>query len=379
MIVSQRDISISSVLAPFQFGNQSHLELYNDILHSFYDLLRNRLYRIKDMLKTAGKSQEEHLDQLLNQLDGVELDAYLFQPQVSNILLYGNTNEVLPIAGFLLETLSAQVAKKTHEFDPSLYSQLWSANGDYLISRDESGSGFVEYEAPRISDRVPIDFFSPYCQSLSQDDIQEDPLTKFELYSFEEAENVFEFMEASLGPVSDKNITELVCLFNNVVMVKKQVNPNGARPFISGSDGFYIGRTHVMNADKVDSEVIAEMFVHEAIHSVLYIIEEFRNWMPGFGDAARIGTSVPSNWSGNRLSIRSYFQAVFVWFGIFNFWKHALDHQLYDRERVVRRLQFVTNGFRTLDTAAIAREYGLRLGDETIETVEAAKKIVLSS
>lgn len=380
MVLTQRDISIASVLEPFRFDQGSNLTLYNDTMDVFHNILYGKLDDLKSRLKSADPNGLANLRESLASLNGAELDEFLVQPEISHVLLYRPNSNPTLVNNFLLRGLAAQLAKKTHVYDTDKYDQLWSANGDYLISYNAAEGTFEEYEALKVLDRVPLDFFSPYCQSLSQAEIHEDSRNRFELYSIEEAEEIFAFVESSLHPVlHNENIIELSCRFNNTIMIQKQVNHDNRMPFISGSDGLYIGRTHIMNPTMVPQEVIAETFVHEAIHSVLYILDEHKAWMPSNDDATRILYTVPSNWSGNLLSIRSYFQAVFVWFGIFNFWKYVLANELYNEQYVNNRLEYVTKGFKTLDMDKIVRTYGLKLPAETIDTVNAAKNIVLMS
>ncbi|MBO9732451.1 MAG: hypothetical protein J7623_27665 [Chitinophaga sp.] len=374
MVGTYNDSGIYTVLTPFQFNKGDNLPFYKNVLSIFTTILKRNF---EALMAGANLYRADDTRQLASQLNDPNLVEYLLQPEVSHRLLFDH-EQLAGADDFFLLTLSAHLAKKTGKYDSALGSRIWSANGDFLISSEEDTGNYETYEAPRVAGRVPIDFFSPCCLGLSAEEIQEGQHTLFDLYSIEEAEQIFTHLEDAVLPLADNsNFHELICLFNNVLMVKKQQNPNGKKPFISGSDGYYIGRTHVMNPDVVSAEPIAEMFVHEAIHSVLYMLEEHGPWMPGVADAHRIGISVPSNWSGNRLSIRSYFQAVFVWFGIWNLWRYARENNLYNQEWIKKRLQFVTNGFATLNLDDIRKKYDIRLPDETVDAVLAAKKIVL--
>jgi hypothetical protein len=379
MILTKPDITISGVLRLLQFQDGSNTMGYKHVREMFAGILLSNFDKLKGEIKEYDMYEYEKIQAHLYQLSEESLDAYIWQPEVSHRLLYYKGIGISDVVAFLYSTLSAEIAKKNHLYDQNLFgNQLWSGNGDYLISFDKETSSFEEYEAPRINREIPLDFFSPYCMGLSQDQINESNATHFNLYLVEEAEKVFNFMEESVQPLLDySNISELICRFNNVIMLKKQVDEAGKQRYISGSDGYFIGRTHIMNAEVVGNEFIAEVFVHEGIHSILYIIEEHQNWMPEMARALDIGITVPSNWSGNLLTIRSYFQAIFVWFGIYNFWKLCLEENIYDRDFVVKRLEFVRKGFRTLDIHEVARRYDLTLSEETIDTVSAAKNIVL--
>lgn len=92
----------------------------------------------------------------------------------------------------------------------------------------------------------------------------------------------------------------------------------------SGSNRSHIGLMSIANPDSLawTPEDLAESFVHEAIHSVLYRIElaEFLHDT----DAAALNERVCSPWSGRTLPLNTFIHACFVWFGLWNFWRLSL-------------------------------------------------------
>lgn len=72
---------------------------------------------------------------------------------------------------------------------------------------------------------------------------------------------------------------------------------------------------------------LVSAILHEAIHSYLYMVEaEF----PFSADVNRLrGWTARSPWSGRELPIASFVHAVFVWFGLAQFWKAALGAEAF--------------------------------------------------
>ncbi len=328
-------------------------------------------------LSISGTELYAELQRRYTTLSEQEQENFLLQPEVSNRLLKHPKDSATP--AFFFRSLEAEVAKHTLEYDHAVFGgSLWSANGDFLISWNTETPEFSTFESPRLLETTTIDFFSPWCLGLSHADINEDSSAIIEPYSLSEAEHILCLLGDAVEPIEDHD--KLICLirqFNNVLLIKKQFNGQRQQSFISGSDGNFIGRTHVMNPDIVPVEFIVEVLVHEAIHTVLYMIEEVESWMPDDETALRIGISVVSDWSGNKLSIRSYFQAIFVWFGLYNFWDMALRTGRYDRLFAEKRLDFIRNGFAKLRLERIIQQYGLKVSDRTMETIKVAKKTIL--
>jgi hypothetical protein len=89
----------------------------------------------------------------------------------------------------------------------------------------------------------------------------------------------------------------------------------------SWSSDEYVGRTVLMNAHRpgATTGLLAEMLVHEAIHSCVYMVELEE---PLLKDRALVRSSarIPSPWSGNSLTVNSFVSACFVWFGLTQLW-----------------------------------------------------------
>src|SRR5208337_3830771 len=114
--------------------------------------------------------------------------------------------------------------------------------------------------------------------------------------------------------------------------------------FSSGSTIQYVGRSMFCNAHltAIDSAVLAEALVHEAIHSLLYMHELCEPWVryEGLQDAIPI----ESPWTGSRLALRAFLHACFVWFGLVNFWTRAQRASIFPPRRIEEHLVMARTG-----------------------------------
>ncbi|MFJ9696303.1 aKG-HExxH-type peptide beta-hydroxylase [Kitasatospora sp. NPDC101183] len=81
------------------------------------------------------------------------------------------------------------------------------------------------------------------------------------------------------------------------------------------------GYIRLWNADRGDLGWLMDAVLHEAVHGLLYMVEEQESW---FTDpAAPWASSMRSPWSGRDLPLHSFVQACFVWFALVCFWREA--------------------------------------------------------
>src|SRR5260370_18494033 len=104
--------------------------------------------------------------------------------------------------------------------------------------------------------------------------------------------------------------------------------PAPSQQFSTGATTQYVGRTFITNphVHSVDIVDLAEALVHEGIHALLFMEELQRSWgdIPELRDGVR---RVESPWTGNSLSLSSFFQAGFSWYWLADFWALAFaDH-----------------------------------------------------
>lgn len=73
----------------------------------------------------------------------------------------------------------------------------------------------------------------------------------------------------------------------------------------------------------VGAHKLADALVHEAIHGALYLFESTKHPLLRSQPPAHLWLQSP--WTGRQLSVDSYVQACFVWFGLAHLWKKMMS------------------------------------------------------
>ncbi|WP_189278782.1 aKG-HExxH-type peptide beta-hydroxylase [Kitasatospora griseola] len=133
-----------------------------------------------------------------------------------------------------------------------------------------------------------------------------------------ELERVGHILRAALGAAAANEYVESVI----VGCVRTiSVRRDASRTPSSSSWPPLPGYLRLWNADLGDLCWTVDALVHEAVHGLLYMIEEQESW---FTDRAAWRTSsMRSPWSGRDLPLHSFVHACFVWFALLCFWADA--------------------------------------------------------
>ena len=107
------------------------------------------------------------------------------------------------------------------------------------------------------------------------------------------------------------------------------------------------------------------------------MIDAIKKWMPTNAIINKVGPVILSPWTGRPLNPGNFCQAIFVWYGLFNFWQLALANNLYDKEYGEKRIATIQKGFEKVEIDSLNKEFHLQLNDEVLETVEEVKAAVL--
>jgi hypothetical protein len=93
-----------------------------------------------------------------------------------------------------------------------------------------------------------------------------------------------------------------------------------AKAFSSGSFGRHATLTVLgfSESERVDIALLADALLHEAIHSLLFMYEEFQGKF--VVEEGSEGLSVQSPWTGNKLRLDTYVHACIVWYGLYWMW-----------------------------------------------------------
>jgi hypothetical protein len=288
-------------------------ESYDAVHTRYVELLAGKLAQLCARIAAVDAPLAERISILPGQISPDGLLRALTAPETSFRLLYGCGRDDRAVARFLLEAVHAEQIRQGDLRQSD--ALLWTALGDTRFARAKS-------ETWPQSDRLPpLDFGSPYAATvdLSGQDRTEFPARP--TFSADEQQKILLLLLQAIRQVEQTLdlVADFVRRFNKVVILQK----DGEAPtkFSSGSNGHYVGRTFLANPQLPAVECLADALVHEAIHGLLYMGEQLEPW---FTDpAARSSPRIPSPWTGSILTLPSYLQACFVWFGLLNFWSLA--------------------------------------------------------
>jgi hypothetical protein len=107
------------------------------------------------------------------------------------------------------------------------------------------------------------------------------------------------------------------------------------------------------------------------------MIDTVEKWMPANTIMHKVGRAISSPWTGRQLNPGNFCQAVFVWYGLLNFWKWALASNLYGKCYAEKRITVIQKGFEKVEIDSLNEKLSLQLNDNVLETVEAVKATVL--
>jgi hypothetical protein len=305
---------------------RAYVELLSDSLGSL-------LYRMRD----ADSSLAQRLELALAGASDDALMRVLTAPETSFRLLWKGDASDHARAEFILASFDAEAIREGHAARPAV--EVWTALGDTGFLADGTTLTWA------VEGLMPLDFGSPRLRSVVIDEVGL-PDGGWGMLSEQEIVTVQQKLrEARMGiELTGAHLLDLVCLFNRVlVCFRDSAIPHGSS---SGSTGQYVGRSFLTNPHLpgVDNVMVAEALVHEAIHGLLYMQERRKAWVP---EALYTGAAsgVVSPWSGNRLPLRQYLQACFVWYGLLHFWCLALLSGSFPQTRVHTRIAQALIGY----------------------------------
>jgi len=299
---------------------------------------------------------------------------FVLSPEIWNLGRRVERSQVDYIVKFVQVAIAAEKARRGEPVTET--TPLWSVNGEVFVRPGANGQDPFVYRAPVILDTVSMDFLSPYCVYMDNEQLGEPEGVETASYELDDIEKLASHFNQSMAPI-ERDWDQLRHFIKDYTrhMVLK-VNPHVQ--FSSGSSRAYVGRTVICNAESVPEPMLAEAIVHEAVHSYLYMLEELVPWMPARRVSNKIGTNVPSVWTGNKISLMSFGQAVFVWYSLYNFWMGSIERDFYNREMVTKQMDFIRAGFDKLSLDWFQEISEGTVPEDTMEAVRLAKAFVLA-
>lgn len=330
--MKDQSIDISLARHALLFSNKS-CDIFATVENEFNSFVNNLF------LKFINKN---NLEEDYSKLNSEEKKHLLRTPEVINKLLWQNDFKEDQLKLFFSYAMEMEQAKQSKKFDYAEYSDSsWTLDGSFFISHT-GDDNFDTFSTPYLSDtKIPIDCFSIY-NRIDEEHMPKEWLS--ESYDYSEAEELTD----NLTKIYDSFDSIIKCLIQkHVYTLLLRKIPNKETLFTSGSDGGYIGRILICNGHTVEDSVIVDALVHEAIHGLLYMIDELNVWQPSREISNEIGRTVVSPWSNNSITIRNLVQAIYVWYGLYNFWdKYGEPISEKYRED---RLKLIRKGFLLLD------------------------------
>ncbi len=252
---------------------------------------------------------------------------------------------------FLLGALCAE-ARLLDDRAP-LPANVWTAVGDWYFPRRATTSAVSDtftpeqpFRAPTLSNGIPVDLTSPWALRRHKH-----PLFQcFVAFDPEDARRAVAVVDEAMTKVARTSAASarLNQRFVRVIVLER----HAAAPhvFTSFSLDVFVGRTTIrFSDDRCDDVRMADSLVHEAIHAALYIIARSFPFIQKGLDPAR---TIRSPWSGRPLDPDSFAHAVFVWFGLRQFWRKALLGDAFAPARVAAQLGRAQRGFEGPDLEA---------------------------
>lgn len=242
------------------------------------------------------------------------------------------------VAEFMLCAARLEARLCTHEPDPA--SHGWTALGDAWLP--PPSSGLAALQAPVLDGHVVVDVQSPHALRP----LRVDAVRGVELGSGQPdaagLASLLPLLRQANGIVRESRASGLYKAFIHVIQPRVAPQQPG---FTSSSCNAHLGRVVLLNAkvpDPVDTPMLVNAMVHEAVHSFLYALEQEEAFIPNPSGAH--GITLVSPWTGGTLSLHSYVHACFVWFALAHFW-HAFALQGHNAAQARPYVEKATRGF----------------------------------
>ncbi len=315
--------------------------------------------------------QAEDIKQRLFELPDSAFLRIIEAPEVTYRLIWTERHKVEDSILFLTRAVTAEEARLGKKVSVQL--PLWTALGDMVLEENKP----VMYAPFETVETMPVDYRSPFASQISLEGQHLDNPVFREDLNADELKVVKErFIAAMEGIEKSGGLILTFCNeFNKVLIFQR--DPDLPGEFTSGSSAQYIGRSILSNphTEKVDEVLIAEGIVHEAIHSILYMQEIQEKWVnrPEYYSTEKIFISP---WTGNRLPLRPFLQACFVWYGLLNFWCLALEKKVLNTSKVQARIEQAARGFLVPNLTEQLTSYKEGISSVILETVYEMEKNV---
>ena len=238
---------------------------------------------------------------------------------------------------FVSEALLAELVLEGQVSD--LPVSIWSVRGDVKLVPEDGVLRRCQ-TSWLIADRVAIDDGS--LQMFPYDGESEKlllPLGESDSKAVRERlADCMNKLSAAVSPAAQFTQTFLT-------QVSLRFEPGAPTTVNSSSFSQFIGLALFVNPHLpgVDVEKLTDLIVHEAIHSMLFMIEEVES--PFLLDRSSAKIMVKSPWSGNVINLHAYLHACLVWYALYWLWHRASSTDKFSTERCKALQEKARSGF----------------------------------
>lgn len=326
-------------------------DLLGRVSDVFLDELSTALSQALGGILRDGASDAQSV---LDRLSGASGEAFmrvLTAPDTCARLSAGQRSNRPQVKTFLEDALDAELLRTACIRGEAVSSDggLWTALADWyfparsgITMRDATGRGRWMsdelYRAPVLSNGITVDLASPGALSPDLDGFDEPPLP-FDEVVLDDVLAQLDEAVATIGVVSP-SAAQMLQHFTKVLVLR---NVPAMKISSSASSSPYVGRSVILNPQLMTSVELVETLVHEAMHSVLFIIDLRQRFASE--DRVLFHEHARSPWSGAKRNIATYIHACFVWFGLWRFWILALEAEAFPSEGIQARLDYIERGF----------------------------------
>ena len=196
-------------------------------------------------------------------------------------------------------------------------------------------------------------------------------------FPVDEFSDIHDLFTEIISPIEGTPALKFVLNFESVIVARK-LSEASSSSLVSSTVDNLNRQMGLFSKDfkQQKHESLAEAMVHESIHSFLDQLEFCNPWMPTLKPTKTHYKTVKSPWTGNQINIGGIVQAIFVWFGLYNFWHYAFVNKLYTPTYSIERLAFIKKGFELFEPDSIFDYSELELSDDLMQTYSQMKLAV---
>jgi hypothetical protein len=252
----------------------------------------------------------------------------------------------------------------------------WSALGDALVEPNGTAARWPQLDG---DDAVVLDFGSPWAERIDlsgRDEYTSAPRPRF---TDEQVRSIHQRLLTATTRLAELSPTLSAFVAKATCVLVLQIDRDAPHHVASGTNGHYIGRSFVTNPQIPEAtlECITEGVVHEAIHGLLFRDSLLQPWVDG--DAAAEVPRVQSPWTGRALPVRSFLEAVYVWFGLVHLWALATRTAAFDPDVARDRLFRCVKGFGFGSLVDRVQPWLPEIRPDVIETIDGLQGRVIEA